>query len=66
MTTTFRAFVLPMVLLFCFTVFSCVPNKKVIYLQNQEGNEPIPDEQLISYEQPEYRLQYNEDRKSVV
>lgn len=39
---------------------SCVSNEKIIYLQNLEGNEPIPDDELISYEIPEYKLQYND------
>lgn len=39
---------------------SCIPNKKVIYYQNLEGNEAIIDGELISYELPEYRLQYND------
>lgn len=40
--------------------FSCIPNKKLIYYQNLEGNTPIEDGELISYELPEYRLQYND------
>jgi len=39
---------------------SCVSNKKIIYLQNQEGNPPIADNQLITYEIPDYRLQFND------
>ncbi|UJP64483.1 polysaccharide biosynthesis/export family protein [Mongoliitalea daihaiensis] len=39
---------------------SCVSNKRIIYLQNLEGNTPIPEDQLITYEMPEYRLQYND------
>lgn len=39
---------------------SCVSNKRIIYLQNLEGNTPIPEDQLISYELPEYRLQYKD------
>jgi len=41
-------------------MLSCVPNEKLVYLQNLEGNEPIADETMIQYEQPEYRLQYND------
>lgn len=41
-------------------VTSCVSNEKIIYLQNQEGNKLIEDGQLITYEIPEYRLQYND------
>jgi polysaccharide export outer membrane protein len=39
---------------------ACVSNEKIIYLQNLEGNEEIPEGQLISYEIPEYKLQYND------
>ncbi len=46
--------------LFAVTAFSCVSNEKIIYLQNLEGNKPIPEGELISYEIPEYRLQYND------
>lgn len=42
------------------SVFSCVSNEKIIYLQNLEGNQPIPEDELISYEIPEYKLQYND------
>lgn len=41
-------------------MMACVSNEKIIYLQNLEGNEPIPEDQLITYEIPEYRLQYND------
>ncbi|WP_026957082.1 polysaccharide biosynthesis/export family protein [Algoriphagus vanfongensis] len=40
--------------------FSCVSNEKIIYLQNLEGNSSIEDGELITYEIPEYRLQYND------
>lgn len=39
---------------------ACVSNEKIIYLQNLEGNQPIPEDELISYEIPEYKLQYND------
>ena len=39
---------------------SCVSNEKIIYLQNLEGEEPIPEDSLISYAFSEYRLQYND------
>ncbi|MBN7813474.1 polysaccharide biosynthesis/export family protein [Algoriphagus sp. H41] len=39
---------------------ACVSNEKIIYLQNLEGNEPIPDGELITYDIPEYKLQYND------
>ncbi|ERM80495.1 hypothetical protein P872_13305 [Rhodonellum psychrophilum GCM71 = DSM 17998] len=37
-----------------------MPNKKVIYLQNLDGNEVIPEGQMMTYEIPEYRLQFND------
>ena len=46
--------------LFAVTAFSCVSNEKINYLQNLEWNEPIPEGELIQYEIPEYRLQYND------
>jgi polysaccharide export outer membrane protein len=46
--------------LFAVAAFSCVSNEKIIYLQNLQGNEPIPEGELISYLIPEYRLQYND------
>lgn len=39
---------------------ACVSNEKIIYLQNLEGNQAIPEGELISYEIPEYKLQYND------
>ena len=42
------------------TVSSCISNEKIIYLQNLEGNTPIPEGELITYEIPEYRLQFND------
>jgi polysaccharide biosynthesis/export protein len=41
-------------------LFSCIPNKKIIYYQNLEGNTTIPDGDLIAYEIPEYRIQFND------
>ncbi len=46
--------------LFFWAVTACVSNEKIIYLQNLEGSEPIPEGELISYEIPEYKLQYND------
>lgn len=46
--------------IFFWVVTSCVSNEKIIYLQNLEGNKPIPEGELISYEIPEYKLQYND------
>jgi polysaccharide export outer membrane protein len=48
------------IVLVAVVAFSCVSNEKIIYLQNLEGNEAIPEGELISYEIPEYRLQYND------
>lgn len=42
------------------TAFSCISNEKIIYLQNLENNPPIEDGELITYEIPEYKLQYND------
>ncbi len=39
---------------------ACVSNEKIIYLQNLEGNQPISEDQLISYDIPEYKLQFND------
>lgn len=39
---------------------SCVPNKKLVYLQNLEGHEVINEDSLITYSTSEYRLQYND------
>jgi polysaccharide biosynthesis/export protein len=39
---------------------SCVSNEKIIYLQNLEGNNSISEGELITYEIPEYRLQFND------
>jgi polysaccharide export outer membrane protein len=40
--------------------FSCVSNERIIYLQNLENNKVITEGELISYEIPEYKLQYND------
>ena len=40
--------------------FGCISNEKIIYLQNLEGNTPIEDGELITYEIPDYKLQYND------
>lgn len=39
---------------------ACVSNKKIILLQNLKGNNPILEGELITYEIPEYRLQFND------
>ncbi len=39
---------------------SCVSNEKIIYLQNLEDNKVIQDGEMISYEIPEYKLQFND------
>jgi polysaccharide export outer membrane protein len=46
--------------IFLLTFSSCVSNKRIIYLQNLGGKEFIEDGQIITYELPEYRLQYND------
>jgi polysaccharide export outer membrane protein len=38
----------------------CVSNEKIIYLQNLDKDNPIPEDSLISYAFTEYRLQYND------
>lgn len=40
--------------------FGCISNEKIVYLQNLEDNPPIEDGALITYEIPEYKLQYND------
>ncbi|WP_418884460.1 polysaccharide biosynthesis/export family protein [Cognataquiflexum rubidum] len=47
-------------MVFMLSFSSCVSNKKIMYYQNLEGNQVIQDGELISYELPEYRLQYND------
>jgi len=49
-----------LVMVFMLSFYSCVSNKKIMYYQNLEGNQVIQDGELISYELPEYRLQYND------
>jgi len=46
--------------LFFIASMACVSNEKIIYLQNLEGNQNISDDELIPYEIPEYKLQYND------
>jgi polysaccharide biosynthesis/export protein len=49
------------ILIFLFSsLFSCISNEKLIYLQNLEGGPKISEDVLIYYEIPEYRLQYND------
>ncbi len=43
-----------------FMAFGCISNEKIIYLQNLEGNAPIEDGELITYDIPEYKLQFND------
>jgi polysaccharide biosynthesis/export protein len=45
---------------FFLLLYSCVPNKRITYLQNLDGVSPIPEGQLINYQIPEYKLQYND------
>lgn len=46
--------------LFFLASVACVSNKKIIYLQNLNGNQPILEDELVTYELPEYKLQYND------
>jgi polysaccharide export outer membrane protein len=51
--------------LFKFTIIillfsSCIPNERLIYLQNQEGKTAIPEDKIIPHDMPVYRLQYND------
>jgi polysaccharide biosynthesis/export protein len=41
-------------------LFSCVSNEKIIYLQNPSGKVNLREGNLIKYDIPEYRLQYND------
>lgn len=43
-----------------FFLASCIPNEKVIYLQNKKGKIAIPEDKIIPHEYPEYRLQFND------
>lgn len=44
-----------------FVIFSsCVSNNKILYLQNLEGNLPILENQMINYDLPVYKLQFND------
>ncbi len=49
-----------LLILALFSVSACISNEKIIYLQNLEDKTPIKDGDLISYEIPEYRLQFND------
>lgn len=42
------------------TAVSCVSNEKIIYLQNLEDNKVIEEGELMAYDIPEYKLQYND------
>jgi polysaccharide export outer membrane protein len=46
---------LTITLVVALTVSSCIPNKKVIYMQDEANQVPL--EQIIEYDYPEYRLQ---------
>lgn len=39
---------------------SCISNNSLVYLQNLEQDPTLIDDELISYEMSEYRLQYND------
>lgn len=56
-----RSLIKPVILIFfIFSLFSCISNEKIIYLQNLKGGQKISEDVLIYYEIPEYRLQYND------
>lgn len=38
----------------------CVSNERIVYLQNLEDKKVIGDGELIEYDIPDYRLQYND------
>lgn len=57
MRNFWKGFLIPLSFL---AVMGCVSNEKIIYLQNLEDGVPIPEGELISYDIPEYRLQYND------
>ncbi|MFC3414158.1 polysaccharide biosynthesis/export family protein [Algoriphagus hitonicola] len=43
-----------------FMAIGCVSNEKIIYLQNLEDYPEIQEGELIEYEIPDYKLQYND------
>jgi len=43
-----------------FFAASCVSNEKIIYVQNLKDNPPIPEEEMIFHDMPEYKLQFND------
>lgn len=47
--------------IFSLTVFSCVPNRKIVYMQDLGQSEVLARSgELIPYDAEEYRLQYND------
>ncbi|OEK05234.1 polysaccharide biosynthesis/export family protein [Roseivirga misakiensis] len=44
----------------CGIVSSCIPNEKVVYLQNKSGAERLENEQLIALSRVDYKLQPND------
>lgn len=52
--------------IFCITTVSvlffssCISNERIIYLQNPDADEAYMEDKMISYEIPEYRLQFND------
>jgi polysaccharide biosynthesis/export protein len=45
----------------CFTAFSCVPNRKIVYMQDLGSSEVLTQSgELVPYDVDEYRLQYND------
>lgn len=48
------------ILMSLFFLNSCISNNSLVYLQNLKNNELLVDDALITYDMPEYRLQYND------
>ncbi|WP_317048507.1 polysaccharide biosynthesis/export family protein [Echinicola strongylocentroti] len=55
-----KNYFLPFVFLAVFSLNSCISNKKVTYLQNKEEKAELEEDKLLSYQIPEYKLQYND------
>ncbi|MBD8490062.1 polysaccharide biosynthesis/export family protein [Echinicola sp. CAU 1574] len=53
-----RYFLVWLTVVFILSFSSCISNKKIIYLQDEDQS--IPEDSLVSYDLAEYRLQYND------
>ncbi|MFY0592631.1 polysaccharide biosynthesis/export family protein [Roseivirga sp.] len=49
-----------LLLFICGLASSCIPNEKVVYLQNKSGAERLENEKLIAVQRVDYRLQPND------